>query len=66
MIERDPRRRECYLNARSYFTVSSTVIAESLAAVALRYREAIYEKARRIAQTNLKLVDAVFEESIAT
>jgi aspartate/methionine/tyrosine aminotransferase len=41
MIERDLRRREGYLNARSYFTVSSTGIAESLAALALRHREAL-------------------------
>ena len=62
MIERDPRRRESYLNARSYFTVSSTVIAESLAALAVRYREVIYEKARRVAQGNLKLLDAIFSD----
>jgi aspartate/methionine/tyrosine aminotransferase len=62
MIERDPRRRECYLNARSYFTVSSTVIAESLAALALRHREVIYDKARRIAQANLQLLDTIFKE----
>jgi aspartate/methionine/tyrosine aminotransferase len=62
MIERDARRREQYLNARSYFTVSSTVLAESLAALAARCREAIYDRARRVAQTNLKLLDAVFSE----
>src|SRR6202046_5363282 len=62
MIERDSRRRECYLTARRYFTVSSTVIAESLAALALRHREVIYDKARRIAQANLQLLDTVFKE----
>jgi aspartate/methionine/tyrosine aminotransferase len=62
MIEGDVRRRECYLNARSYFTVSSTVIAERLAALALRYREVIYDRARRIAQANLQLLDTVFKE----
>ena len=62
MIERDPHRRERYLNARSYFTVSSTGIAESLAALALRHREVIYDKARRIAQANLQLLDAVFDQ----
>lgn len=62
MIERDPHRLERYLNARSYFTVSSTVIAESLAALALRHRDVIYDKARRIAQANLELLDTVFKE----
>lgn len=62
MIERDAQRREQYLNARSYFTVSSTVLAESLAALATRCREAIYGRARSVAQTNLKLLDAVFSE----
>jgi len=62
MIEHDSRRREAYRNTRSYFTVSSTVIAESLAALALRHREVIYEKARRVAQGNLQLLDTVFKE----
>jgi len=62
MIERDARRREAYLNARSYFTVSSTVIAEKLAALAARRREIIYDRARSIAQANLQLVDRLFSE----
>ncbi len=62
MIERDPRRREHYLNARSYFTVSSTVLAEKLAALAMRHREVIYHRARHIAETNLRLLDAVIDE----
>ncbi len=62
MIERDAQRREQYLNARSYFTVSSTVLAENLAAVAMRHRDAIYDRARRIAQTNLRLLDVLFSE----
>jgi len=62
MIERDPRRREQCLNARSYFTVSSTVLGERLAALAARHRKVIYDRARRIAQTNLGLLDALFSE----
>jgi aspartate/methionine/tyrosine aminotransferase len=60
MIERDRTRREQYLNARSYFTVSSTVLAERLAALATRRRERIYQRARRVAHANLQLLDAVF------
>lgn len=62
MIERDARRREQCLNARSYFTVSSTALGERLAAFAARYREVLYGRARRIAQTNLGLLDALFSE----
>jgi aspartate/methionine/tyrosine aminotransferase len=62
MIEPDARRRERCLNARSYFTVSSTALGERLAALAARHREAIYDRARRIAQTNLRLLDALFSK----
>ena len=37
MIQRDPERREQYLNARSYFTVSNTVLGERLAAFAIHH-----------------------------
>lgn len=60
MIEPDAQRRQAYLNARSYFTVSSTVIAERLAALAIRHREAIYGRARGIAQKNLQRLDRLF------
>jgi aspartate/methionine/tyrosine aminotransferase len=60
MVERDPQRREQYINARSYFTVSSTVISESLATLALRHREKIYARARAVTKTNLELLDALF------
>jgi aspartate/methionine/tyrosine aminotransferase len=62
MIEHDAGRRERCLNARSYFTVSGTVLGERLATLAARHREVIYDRARRIAQTNLGLLDAVFSE----
>ncbi len=62
MVERDAHKREQYLNARSYFTVSSTVVGEYLAALATRHREVIYDRARRIAQTNLRLLEALFNK----
>ena len=62
MIERDPKRRARYTNARSYFTVSNPVLSERLAVLALEHREAIYGRARRIAQTNLSLLDQFFDE----
>ena len=62
MIERDARRREQCLNARSYFTVSGTALGERLAVLAARHREAIYDRARRTAGSNLRLLDALFSE----
>src|SRR4051794_5889194 len=59
IVERDPARREQFTNARSYFTVSNTALGERLAALAIRQREAIYERARRIAGENLALLDAL-------
>ena len=62
MIEPDRRRREHYLNARSYFTVSSTVLGERLATLALRHRDVIYGRTRRAAAANLPLLDRLFAE----
>jgi aspartate/methionine/tyrosine aminotransferase len=62
MVEPDPRRRQCYLNARSYFTVSSTVLGERLATLALQHREAIYDRTRRATKMNLPVLDRLFEE----
>jgi aspartate/methionine/tyrosine aminotransferase len=62
LIDRDARRRAQYTNARSYFTVSNTAIGERLAALAIRQRDAIYGRARTVAQANLVLLDRFFAE----
>ncbi len=62
MIEHDAQRRERYLNARSYFTVSNTMLGERLATFAVQHREAIYARAQRITEANLTLLDALFKE----
>jgi aspartate/methionine/tyrosine aminotransferase len=41
MIEREAGRRDCYLNARRYFTVSSSILGEKLATLAARHSEVI-------------------------
>jgi aspartate/methionine/tyrosine aminotransferase len=61
IVEPDSVRRREYLNARSYFTVSNTVLGESLATLALHHHEAIYSRARRIASANLALLEGFFE-----
>jgi aspartate/methionine/tyrosine aminotransferase len=64
VIERDPKRRELYTNARTYFTASNTALSERLAVLALQHREEIYGRARRIAGDNLKLLDRIFAEHV--
>jgi aspartate/methionine/tyrosine aminotransferase len=59
MVEHDARRRERYLNARNYFTITANVFGESLAVLALRHSEEIYGRARRVAERNLALLDEV-------
>lgn len=61
IVERDARRREQYLNARSYFTVSSTALGEHLATIAIHHRQAIYSRARQVADTNLASLDRLFQ-----
>jgi len=62
MVERDAERRRRYLNARSYFTASNTALGERLAVLAVRHRDAIYGRAVRVAQANLRLLDGFFAE----
>ena len=59
MVERDRARRELFTNARSYFTVSNTALGERLPALAIRQRDAIYDRARRVAGDNLALLDGM-------
>jgi aspartate/methionine/tyrosine aminotransferase len=65
MVERNRERRERFTNARSVFTVSNTVLGERLAALAIRHRQAIYERARRVAGDNLALLDGVMANHAA-
>ncbi|HJZ95804.1 MAG TPA: pyridoxal phosphate-dependent aminotransferase [Candidatus Solibacter sp.] len=60
MIDRDPARRERYLNARNYFTVTANVFGERLATLALRHASRIYDRVRTVSQQNLALLDEVF------
>jgi aspartate/methionine/tyrosine aminotransferase len=62
IVEPDEKRRRRYLNARSYVTVCSSAMAERLGALALRQREAIYSRARKIAGENLERLAAFFAD----
>src|SRR5262249_16384262 len=60
MIDSDARRREEYLNARSYFTISNSIVCERIATVAMTHRETIYDRVRRACVKNLLLLDRFF------
>ncbi|HET9529060.1 MAG TPA: aminotransferase class I/II-fold pyridoxal phosphate-dependent enzyme, partial [Blastocatellia bacterium] len=57
IVERDAKRIEQYLDARSYFTISNTPVGEAMAAVAVRNREKIFGRARAVLRSNLDLLD---------
>ena len=62
IIERDESKLQQYTDARGYFTISNPPLAEKFAIVALRNREIILERTRRVAANNLKLLDKFFAE----
>jgi aspartate/methionine/tyrosine aminotransferase len=62
IVEPDAERRRRYLNARSFFTVCGSSMAERLGALALRQREFIYARARKIAGENLERLAAFFAD----
>jgi aspartate/methionine/tyrosine aminotransferase len=62
IIEHDRARFEQYVDARSYLTISNSPINEALAVAAIRNREAILERARSVAASNLSLLEDLFDE----
>jgi aspartate/methionine/tyrosine aminotransferase len=66
IVDRDPVRRQRYLNARNYFTICSPILSERLAVIALEHHEAIYSRAQRVASENLTLLDKFFAANADT
>lgn len=62
IIERDSGRREEYLNAREYCTVSNSSVSEFLGEIAMAHREDIVGHTRKVASRNLQLLERVFLE----
>jgi aspartate/methionine/tyrosine aminotransferase len=62
IIDRDPKRRQQYMDARGYFTISNSPFAEELAVVALRHRDRILTRTRNSVTNNLSLLDQFFAE----
>lgn len=55
LIDRDPVRRERWLNTRMHFTITSTSFGEALGALALRHREIVLARARARVEANVAL-----------
>lgn len=67
LLERDAKRRQELENAHGYFVVSSSMLSELLAEVAVRNRETIWDRTRAVSAGNLALLDewcAAHEERI--
>jgi aspartate/methionine/tyrosine aminotransferase len=57
IIERDPRRREQYLTARSYFTACNSTPGEILAEIAVRHHSTVLARTQQTASRNLQQLD---------
>jgi aspartate/methionine/tyrosine aminotransferase len=60
MIERDAAKRERYLNARNYCSITANVFGERLAVFALQHSARIYASVAEVSRPNLALLDQVF------
>lgn len=62
IVEHDARRRQDYLNARAYFSISPGSASEILGEIAMRRRDVILGKTREAARRNLPALDAFMKE----
>ncbi len=62
MIEHDPKLRERYWNARTYFSISNNTAGEMLAEIAMRHRDTILGKTQETATDNLQLLETFMGE----
>ncbi|HKZ80297.1 MAG TPA: aminotransferase class I/II-fold pyridoxal phosphate-dependent enzyme [Pyrinomonadaceae bacterium] len=62
LVERDPQRLRLYCNTRQYFTISNAALSVTLATLALKHRETIFARIRKLARSNLALLDKFFAE----
>jgi aspartate/methionine/tyrosine aminotransferase len=64
IIEHDRDRFEQYVDARSYMTISNSLIDEALAAAAIRSRDRILARAQAVSEKNLATLDAFAGEHV--
>jgi aspartate/methionine/tyrosine aminotransferase len=61
VVEREAKRREQMIDARSYFTISSSPLLERLAAHALANRDVLLGKLQAVASENLAALESFME-----
>ena len=66
MIEHDPKRREKYWNARTYFSISNNTPGEILAEIGMRNRNIVLGRTQEAASKNLQRLDAFVTEHSET
>jgi aspartate/methionine/tyrosine aminotransferase len=62
LIDRDSRRRESLIDARSYFTISGSPLTEAIGALALEHGGAVLARLRGVAAANLSLLTEFMRE----
>jgi aspartate/methionine/tyrosine aminotransferase len=62
LIDRDARRREALIDARSYFTISGSPLTEFMGTLALSHAKVILARLRETATGNLRLLAAFMAE----
>ena len=61
IVERDPKRRARMIDARSYFTISSSPILERLAVHAFSHRDVLLSRLHAVASANLAALSEFME-----
>ena len=56
LIDRDAARRAAFIDARSYFTISNSPLAEAIGALALEHSAKVVDRLRGVATANLALL----------
>lgn len=62
MIEHDPKRRQRYWNARTYFSISNNTAGEMLAEIAMRRRKIVLGRTQETADQNLRRLTSFMSE----
>jgi aspartate/methionine/tyrosine aminotransferase len=64
IIERDWQRRNEYVNAREWVSVSNTPMGEFLGEIAIRHHEQVLGRTQEVASANLVLLERVFADHV--
>jgi aspartate/methionine/tyrosine aminotransferase len=62
MIEHDPKRRKDYWTARAYFSITNNTAGEFLAELAMRHRDAVLGRTKKVAYENLRQLGRFMSE----